>query len=80
MEFPKITKYLNFVDICFSYPNRKTLTIGVGNNLGEKLGIIEWKCSWRRYVFVTYNAQDIFDVNCLNDIISVINQLMEERK
>lgn len=75
-ETYKITQYLNFTVIGDS---GKTLTIGVGNNRGEKLGFIKWKGSFRKYAFEPL-AGTIYDTGCLNEIIKEINNLMEERK
>jgi len=81
MQLPKITKYLNFQDISKLYPTRTTQTIGVGNNSGEKLGLIEWRSGWRRYVFVTLASEALtLDSDCLKDITAVIDELMKERK
>lgn len=79
MQLIKQTKYLNFTDISELYPTRKTKTIGIGNNYGDKLGLIEWIPSFRKYGFVPY-GETRYDTGCLNEIIEVISQLMKQRK
>ncbi len=75
MKTLKITKYLNYTLIS---DTGKTLIIGVGNNSGEKLGLIKWHGAWRKYCFNPL-AEAIFDTECLNDIVSFINELMTQR-
>jgi len=76
----KQTEFLNFSDISEVMKfTGKTKIIGVGNNSGEKLGIIKWKVGWRRYTFEPY-PETVWDCKCLTDIIEFINELMEERK
>lgn len=76
MELLKITKYLNFTQIS---DTGKTKLIGVGNNSGEKLGMIRWKPGWRRYAFEP-NEGTIFDSSCMKEIVEFIDSLMDERK
>jgi hypothetical protein len=72
----KVTKFLNFTEI---KDTGKTKIVGVGNNAGEKLGLIKWHGPWRKYVF-TPITDSIYDVKCLIDIIAFIKELTDQRK
>lgn len=72
----KQTKYLNFVEIS---DTGKTKTIGVGNNIGEKLAYIKWDTGWRKYVLLPFTNMQ-FDVTCLKEISEFITDLMNQRK
>lgn len=50
-------------------------TIAADNILGQ----IKWYGAWRKYCFYPLGGT-IFDVNCMNEIISFINKLMQDRK
>jgi hypothetical protein len=43
------------------------------------LGTIRWYAPWRKYCFYPA-AGTIFETQCLKDIVSFIDQLMDERK
>ena len=45
----------------------------------DQIGEIKWFGKWRQYCFYP-NGNTIWNVNCLNDVNSVITKLMEERK
>lgn len=75
MTLLKQTKFLNFTEFP---PTGKTKTIGIGNKLGHKFGLIKWDTGWRRYVFLPFGGTQ-FDVSCLKDISDFITDLMEAR-
>jgi len=73
----KETKYLRFIDV---EARQKTKIIAVVNiHHDEQIGEIKWFGKWRQYCFYP-NGNTIWNVNCLNDVNSVITKLMEERK
>lgn len=73
----KETKYLRF-EIEAEKP--KTKVIGIySKSSGNRLGFIEWYSPWRQYIFEAEYAI-IWNYTCLQDVVSVINQLMAERK
>lgn len=76
MKTLKITEYLSYVEIS---DTGKTKVIGVGNNSGDKLGIIKWRSGWRKYVFEPETCT-VWDAKCLTDIITFLNELMDSRK
>lgn len=57
----------------------KTKRFIVRNNSGEQLGWIHWRNGWRKYVYGTSVVGE-YDTNCLKEITSFIDKLMEERK
>lgn len=53
----------------------KTKVIGVCSRKGSNsLGIIKWYGPWRQYAFFP-EGETIFNVGCLNDIITHIREL-----
>jgi hypothetical protein len=44
------------------------------------LGYINWRASWRKYVFTSGPGGCILDASCMSDIIHFINELMDKRK
>lgn len=76
MKTYKETEYLIFTEI---KDTGKTKQLAVGNKKGEWLGSISWYGPWRRYTYSPLTSST-YDVNCLNDITSVINELMDVRK
>ena len=73
----KETQYLRFIDL---EARTKTKIIAVVNiHHDEQIGEIKWFGKWRQYCFYP-NGNTIWNVNCLNDVNSVITNLMEERK
>lgn len=77
MKNYKETKYLDFKII---EEKPKTLVVGVFNKSQEsKIGEIRWYAAWRQYCFFPGWAT-IWNKDCLNDIVIVINKLMDERK
>jgi len=67
-----MSKYLEFTII---EHKPKTKVIAVTSKIhGNELGIIKWFGAWRQYAFFPeYNT--LFNVGCLNDIISYIRGL-----
>jgi len=67
-----MSKYLEFNPI---EQKPKTKVIGVySKRSGDRLAIIKWYGAWRQYAFFPEN-KTIFNVECLNDIISYIKGL-----
>jgi hypothetical protein len=61
-------------------PNRKTKVICVISMRNSfKLGEISWYGPWRQYCFFPSNGT-IFNTGCMQDVITYIKELMEERK
>ena len=76
----KETKYLIFKEL-FT-PKRRTKIISIINKSSkEQIATIEWYGAWRQYCFMPerFEFTTIWNNACLNDVISVINQLMKER-
>lgn len=58
----------------------KTSIFAVVNiKFGNRLGIIKWYPSWRKYCFFA-QGYTIYDTICLNEIKNFIQGLMGERK
>ena len=77
MKIINITKYLRFID---KEVKKKTKIVGVVNiHHDEEIGEIKWFSRWRQYTFYPSDGT-VWNKDCLNDINSVINKLMEERK
>lgn len=51
----------------------------IANQSSDLLGFIRWYGPWRRYVFYP-NSDTLFDLSCLRDIASKIEQLMNNRR
>jgi hypothetical protein len=80
MKTIKETKYLRFID---KEVNRKTKIIGIVNiSNDEEIATIEWYGAWRQYCFMPerFEFSTVWNNTCLTDVVSVINQLMKERK
>lgn len=77
MNILKETQYLRFIE----FPKReKTRIIAVMNKHHEEvIGMIKWFARWRQYCFFPVN-NTVWNINCLNDVNSVIMMLAEERK
>ena len=61
-----MSKYLEF-NTLEQKPKTKVIEI-VSKRGGERLGIIKWYPRWRQYAFFP-EANTIFNIECLNDII-----------
>ena len=67
-----MSKYLEFSLI---ERKPKTKVIGVwSKKSADRLGIIKWFSGWRQYAFFPEKGT-IFNVECLNDIVSHIEEL-----
>jgi hypothetical protein len=77
MNILKETQYLRFVE----FPKReKTRIIAVMNIHHEQIiGMIKWFGRWRQYCFFP-STETVWNINCLNDVNSVITMLADERK
>ncbi|MBA7549963.1 hypothetical protein ES705_42468 [subsurface metagenome] len=67
-----MSKYLEF-NILEQKPKTKVIEI-ISKRGRERLGIIKWFPRWRQYAF-SPGADTIFNVECLNDIVSHIKGL-----
>jgi len=77
MRILKETEYLRFIDFP---PREKTKVVAVMNKHHEEIiGMIKWFAKWRQYCFFPVN-NTVWNINCLNDINSVITMLADERK
>lgn len=73
MKEPK--KYLKLVEID---KKDKTSVYRLENLEGGYLGNVKWFGPFRKYCFFPVSGC-VFDVNCLNEIISLITGLMDDR-
>ena len=73
----KTSKYLRF-DIVQETAKTKVIFI-INIHHDEILGEIKWYSGWRQYCFFP-NHSTIWNKDCLNEINSVIKDLMDERK
>ena len=76
-EVVKTTQYLKFIVMS---KTDKTVVLSVTSvRTGSMLGVIKWYGQWRQY---TFHPEDntIFNPQCLADINSVINEMMDERE
>lgn len=75
----KESRFLKFQDL--TEPDKKTRTICISTKgpSDSCLGWIKWYGAWRRYVFMP-EPDMVFDIACMEDIIEVIKDLMDERK
>lgn len=81
MKYKKETKYLIFKEL--PNPGRKTKIISIINKSSdEEIGTIEWYSSWRQYCFMSgmMHYGTVWNNTCLADVVSVLNELMDERK
>jgi len=75
MEIIKQTKFLIFVQLTRD-KDRKTEVVTVNNkHHNMTIGVIKWYGSWRQYCFFP-NGETIWNKDCLDDINSVIRDLM----
>ena len=72
----KETKYLIFQ---VTKEKAKTVEVSVINRNGKYvIATIEWYPHWRQYVFIpTPEFDTVWNNTCLNSVISVLNELME---
>lgn len=75
----KFKTFLDFKEVP-TKPDRRTKIFDVTSRAtGAFLGRIEWKSTWRTYVFFPF-ADTLFDVKCLKELTVFIDQLIQERK
>ena len=73
----KETEYLVFQ---VEHKRAKTVIVEViSKRLQFPIGYIRWYGPWRQYIFAAKDST-IWNAGCLQDIISVINQLMSEMR
>ena len=78
----KETKYLAFAipDEVEGVVKKKTKEVAIINiHHEEVIGEIRWFSKWRQYCFYPYE-NTIWNTTCLEDVQSVIKELMDERK
>lgn len=76
MNILKETQYLQFVEF---EKKEKTKVIVVKNKHHQEIiGMIKWFSRWRQYCFFPTN-ETVWNINCLNDVNSVITMLANER-
>jgi hypothetical protein len=81
MAVIKETKYLIF-DV-HEPEGKKTKIVHIINKSSqEEIATIEWHRAWRQYCFMPerFEFTTIWNNTCLNDVVSIINQLMKERE
>lgn len=72
-------EYINFTEK-ESQANRKTKIWSCKNNKTEdELGIVKWLSGWRQYCYFP-TCQAVYSKGCLQDIVSFINQINQERR
>jgi hypothetical protein len=78
MALIKKTEYLTFDS---TVPEgMKTNVISVVNNRsGDEIGKIAWYSPWRQYCFLP-KGNTVWNLQCMRDVLSIINQLMGERR
>ncbi len=77
MEIIKETKYLIF-KITEEKPKTKVISV-INKHINDEIATIEWYPQWRQYTF-TPGYGTTWNDTCLLDVISVLNQLMDEKK
>jgi hypothetical protein len=77
MEVIKETKYLLFAINCVKGKTKVIDVINIHHN--EFIGEIKWFSRWRQYCFFPV-PETIWNKTCLEEVNSVITELMEERK
>lgn len=83
MKILKETKYLAFVlpdkEQGVTQPAKTKLVAVVNIHHEEVIAEIKWFSKWRQYCFYPY-PNTIWNITCLNDVNTVIEELMNERK
>lgn len=70
-------KYMKFNEVDSS--DRKTKIFIVNTRYDDRIGVIRWFSSWRKYCFYP-DPSTLWDTGCLSEVIEFIDKLMEERK
>ena len=77
MRTIKETEYLRFID---KESRQITKIIGIVNiHHDEEIGEIRWFGKWRQYCFLP-SPNTIWNTTCMEDVQTVIKELMNERK
>ena len=71
-------KYLRFVDVGASLTGKTRIWRVLNAATAVELGVVKWWSHWRRYTFCPA-LMIIFDVGCLREIATFIEQQMEAR-
>ena len=74
-------EYIHFeklIDLS-STPKKTSTWLCKNNKSDDALGLVKWYGPWRQYCFYP-ESQTIFNKGCMLDIVSFIDQLMDERK
>jgi hypothetical protein len=79
MKVIKETKYLSFVIVPMGVTRKTKVVAIVALHHNEMIGEIRWFSKWRQYSFYPFN-KTIWTPACLDDVNTVIKELMEERK
>ncbi len=60
-------------------PGKKTCRWVIHNSTGEQIGYIEYRPTWRKYVWGSLNNA-IFDITCTQLIIDFLNAHKDDRQ
>ena len=72
-----MSRYLEF-SIAEQKPKTKIICVE-SKTRGDVLGEIKWFGKWRQYAFFP-EPGTVFNIECLNDIVNKIKELMDERR
>ena len=75
-------KQLKFeqLDTSKTHPNKKTKVFEIRNEKDTFLGTVEWKNTWRQYIFTPPAYTTIWARGCIKELYEFIERLMQERK
>ena len=76
-EIIKETKYLIF-KVTEEKPKTKVISV-INKSAADEIATIEWYGEWRQYCFMP-GYGTVWNNTCIDDVNSVINILMDERK
>ena len=68
--------YIEFIKVTGN-PNRKLYEV-TSKKSGEKLGLIRWQGSWKKYVFAP-DKNTYWDEGCLKDVVQFLERLNEKK-
>lgn len=74
-----ITEYLKFEFAGKTKSGKTEIWNVLAKNHRDILGQIKWYGAWRQYTFRPADGT-VFNTDCMREIISCINRLMDERK
>ena len=72
-----MSKYLKFIQVPFKGKTKRFHI--VSKSSGDIIGKISWHSQWRQYTFAPA-FPTIWNSSCLQDIETLLNVLMDERK